>query len=247
MPIRRGDSVGNRKFLRNISSSLRSSRIKRGVILLSGGIDSTVTLYFAKKYGYYLTALIFNYYQRHHREIEAAKKICNINRINYYIVRINIGWTKSSLTDPRIPVPVNRNLNKKEIPSTYVSARNIIFLSYAFSLAESIHAKKIFIGAHIQDYSGYPDCRPEFFDYFQRAVNTGMKDRDIEIVAPLVNKNKKEIIQMGLNLKVPFQYTWSCYKGAKLPCLKCDSCRFRISAFQELGITDPLLKLKGGG
>jgi 7-cyano-7-deazaguanine synthase len=226
--------MGDRKFLRNIFP-------KKGVILLSGGVDSTVTLYFAKKYGYKLTALVFDYQQRHRKEIECAKKIAKINQIKYYITKIDISWTKSSLTRKSIKVPINRNLEGKEIPSTYVSARNIIFLSYAVSLAESIGAKKIFMGAHIQDYSGYPDCRPQFINSFQKAVNLGMKEKDIEIVTPLIDKSKKEIIKLGLSLKVPFQYTWSCYKGGRFPCKKCDSCRYRMNAFQDLGIIDPLL------
>jgi 7-cyano-7-deazaguanine synthase len=203
-----------------------------------------VTLYFAKKYGYKLTALIFDYQQRHRKEIECAKRIAKLNRIKYYIIKINLSWTKSSLTKKTLKVPINRNLKSKEIPPTYVSARNIIFLSYAVSLAESIGAKKIFIGAHIQDYSGYPDCRPEFFNSFQKAVNLGMKEKDIEIVAPLIDKSKKEIIKLGLSLKVPFHYTWSCYKGGRFPCRKCDSCRYRIDAFEELGIMDPILVKK---
>ena len=213
---------------------------KTGVILLSGGIDSVTTLYFAKKYDYKLTALIFDYNQRHSREIDCAKKIARINNVRYHIVCVDFPWTKSSLTRKEVNVPLNRDLKSREIPPTYVSGRNIIFLSYAVSLAESIKAKKIFIGAHVQDYSGYPDCRPEFLQAFQYAAKAGLKTKDIEIVAPLVNKNKKEIIQMGLSLGVPFQYTWSCYQGARTPCARCDSCRFRIAAFKELRMKDPL-------
>ena len=203
-------------------------------MLLSGGLDSAVTLYFAKKKGYKLTALIFNYGQKHKKEVNCAKRIARLNKINYYLVKIGLSWTKSSLTDCQIKIPVSSNLKKKIIPSTYVSARNIIFLSYAASLAESLKAKAIFIGAHIQDYSGYPDCRPEFLKLFQKAVNSGMKSQDIRIHAPLINKSKKEIVRLGMRLGVPFQYTWSCYKGNKMPCGECDSCRFREEAFKEL-------------
>jgi 7-cyano-7-deazaguanine synthase len=213
-----------------------------GVILLSGGIDSATTFYFAKKYGYRLFALIFDYQQRHRKEIECAKRIAYMNRTPYHVIRTDFAWTKSSLTQRDIKVPLNRDLHKKEIPLTYVAGRNIIFLSYAFSLAESIGAKKIFIGAHTQDYSGYPDCRPEFFQSFQSAANAGLKYKGIEIIAPLLNKNKKEIIKMGLDLRVPFEYTWSCYQGGRFPCQKCDSCRFRMQAFRELRMYDPLLK-----
>lgn len=218
--------------------------MKKAVILLSGGLDSATTLYFAKKYGYDLTALVFDYHQRHRKEIQAAKIIISLNKIKYHIVKISLAWTHSSLTDTKKNIPLNRSLIATEIPSTYVAARNIVFLSYAYSLAESIGAGKVFIGAHIQDYSGYPDCRPKFLMAFQGAANAGMKCADIKIEAPLINKSKKEIIEMGLKLGVPFRHTWSCYRGEKKPCAKCDSCRFRIKAFEELGMTDPLLTAK---
>ena len=227
--------MGKGGFMRNIRGE------NKGVILLSGGIDSTVVLYLAKKYGYKLYALIFDYGQRHKKEINCAKRIAQLNKIKYFLVKIDISWTKSSLTR-NIKIPLNRNLEKKEIPSTYVSGRNIIFLSYAASLAESIKAKKIFIGAHIQDYSGYPDCREEFLASMERTLNLGLKEKGINIEAPLINKSKKEIIKLGRDLGVPFHLTWSCYKGGKLPCNRCDSCRFRINAFSQLGLVDPLLK-----
>jgi 7-cyano-7-deazaguanine synthase len=216
--------------------------MKKAVILLSGGLDSATALYFAKKKGYALTALVFDYRQRHKKEIGAAKKIIRLNKIRHHLIKADLSWTHSSLTDTKKHVPINRNLSAREIPSTYVAARNIVFLSYAFSLAESIGAKKIFIGAHIEDYSGYPDCRPEFLKAFQDAVNKGMKQAGIKIEAPLLNKSKKEIIVLGLKLKVPFELTWSCYEGGAKPCGKCDSCRFRIKAFEELGLIDPLLE-----
>ena len=215
--------------------------MRKGVILLSGGLDSVTTLYFAKTQGYKLVALIFDYGQRHKKEIECAKKVVQLNRIPYHIVKINLSWAQSSLTNQKIKVPLCKNLGGREIPLTYVAGRNIIFLSYAFSLAESINAKKVFIGAHIQDYSGYPDCRPQFLNAFQRAVNVGMKQRDITISAPLMNKSKQQIIEIGLKLGVPFEQTWSCYQGGRRPCRKCDSCRFRIRAFEALGLMDPLL------
>jgi len=218
------------------------SGMKKGVILLSGGIDSAVTLYFAKNKGYRLTALIFDYNQRHKKEIERAKRIAGLNKIDYRIVKCDLSWVRSSLTEERSRVPSQRNLKGKDIPLTYVSGRNIIFLSYAASLAESIKAKAIFIGAHIQDYSGYPDCRPDFLNSFQRALNLGLKEKGVRIVAPLLNKKKRDIIRLGIRLGVPFEHTWSCYQGGGTPCLRCDSCRFRIAAFLKLGLRDPLLK-----
>ncbi|MBU1112490.1 MAG: 7-cyano-7-deazaguanine synthase QueC [Candidatus Omnitrophica bacterium] len=216
--------------------------IKKGVILLSGGLDSVTTLYCAKSKGYRLTALVFDYGQRHGKEIKLAKKIARINNLNYFVKKIDLSWTKSSLTNRRIKMPSGRNLKSKSIPSTYVAGRNIIFLTYAFSLAESIGARKIFIGAHVQDYSGYPDCRPEFIYSFQESANLGLKSSKIKIVAPLIDKSKTEIIELGLELKVPFHDTWSCYNGGKRPCLRCDSCRFRMRAFKQLGLIDPILK-----
>lgn len=217
------------------------SRVKKGVILLSGGLDSATTLYLAKDKGYDLTALIFDYKQRHKKEIECAKKIACLNKIKYYVQRIDLSWTKSSLTDKKIKVS-SASKSVKDIPLTYVSGRNIIFLSYAFSLAESISAKKVFIGAHIQDYSGYPDCRPEFIYSFEQAVNLGLKEKEIKLVAPLIDKSKLDIISLGVKLKVPFKHTWSCYKGGKVPCLKCDSCHYRMKGFSKLGLIDPLVK-----
>jgi len=214
---------------------------KNAVILLSGGLDSAVTLYYAKNRGYKLTAAIFDYNQRHRKEINCAKRIARLNGLKCYVIKIRLNWTKSSLTNKRIKVSLNRSLTSKDIPFTYVSGRNIIFLSYAASLAESIGARTIFIGAHIQDYSGYPDCRPEFLRAFEQALGEGLKNKGVRIIAPLLSKSKKEIIQLGLRLKVPFEHTWSCYQGGSKPCSRCDSCRFRISAFKELRMKDPLL------
>ncbi|MDD4954509.1 MAG: 7-cyano-7-deazaguanine synthase QueC [Candidatus Omnitrophica bacterium] len=214
---------------------------KNAVILLSGGLDSAVTLYYAKSKGYKPAALIFDYNQRHRKEIKSAVRIAALNNLKYYVIKIGLGWVKSSLTDRKIKVVSGRNLKSKKIPLTYVSGRNIIFLSYAASFAESIGAKSIFIGAHIEDYSGYPDCRPQFLESFKEAINEGLKCKGIKIKTPLLHKSKKEIIELGLKLNVPFKYTWSCYKGGKAPCGKCDSCRFRIQAFRQLGMEDPLL------
>ena len=224
-----------------MSSRKQSGFLKRGIILLSGGIDSVTTLYFARKKGYKLIALIFDYNQRHKKEIRQAEKIARINKVECYRIKIDLAWTKSALTCKNIKVPLNRHLGSKKIPLTYVPGRNVIFLSYAFSLADSRQAKKIFIGAHIQDYSGYPDCRPEFLKKFELAVNLGIKQKGVKIVAPLIKKDKTGIIKMGRSLGVPFELTWSCYKGGEFPCLECDSCRFRIRAFENLGMKDPLL------
>lgn len=234
--------MGKRFFLRDISRVRSPGQGRHGVVLLSGGLDSAVTLYMAGEKGFKLRALIFDYGQRHKKEILFAKNIAEKAGISYSLVKINLPWVESSLTKSAIPVPKNRDLSGKDIPLTYVSGRNIIFLSYAFSFAESIGAGNVFIGAHINDYSGYPDCRPEFLEEFAVAVNKGLRDKEIRLIAPLIDKSKKEIVRAGIKLKVPFELTWSCYNGGPNPCLTCDSCRFRQKAFVELGEVDPVLK-----
>jgi 7-cyano-7-deazaguanine synthase len=131
------------------------------------------------------------------------------------------------------------------IPNTYVPARNIIFLSFALSFAEAISAQAIFIGAHSEDYSGYPDCRPEFYRAFSKAAKTGTKTgvegSPIKVMTPLINKNKAQIIKLGISLGVPFEFTWSCYNAGRVPCGACDSCYYRAKGFKNIGIGDPLL------
>jgi len=221
--------------------------MKRCVVLLSGGLDSATTLYIAKHAGFKCYCLIFDYGQRHHRELDAAKRIVCEAGCKFCLLKINLPWKGSSLLDKNIPVlqPANRQTGKPaNIPSTYVPGRNIIFLSFALSFAEAIKAKAIFIGAHAQDYSGYPDCRPEFYRAFSKVISTGTKagvdKKKIEIKTPLINKTKAQIIKLGMRLGVPFELTWSCYKGGKRPCGECDSCYFRQKGFIEVGKTDPL-------
>ncbi|MFH1594365.1 MAG: 7-cyano-7-deazaguanine synthase QueC [Candidatus Omnitrophota bacterium] len=221
--------------------------MKKAIILLSGGIDSTTTLYLARENGFFPIALIFDYGQRHRREIEAAKRIAGQAGCKYKILKLDLPWKGSSLTDKRRAIPVKRSLRriKSSIPSTYVPARNMIFLSMAASFAESVNAFAIFIGAHSEDYSGYPDCRKEFFKAFGSAMGKGTKaGRKLKIHAPLLGKRKRDIIKTAVRLNVPLGMTWSCYKGGKRPCGVCDSCFFRSRAFKELGIEDPGLRKK---
>jgi 7-cyano-7-deazaguanine synthase len=213
---------------------------KKAIVLLSGGLDSATTLYIAKSEGYQCQGLVFDYGQRHKREIEAAKKISSLAKCPIKIIKIALPWKGSALLDNKIKLPGSRVKVSSNIPVTYVPGRNIIFLSFALSFAEAISASAIFIGANALDYSGYPDCRPEFFAAFRKIVSTGTKagveNKSIEIKTPLINKTKAEIIKLGRKLGVPFESTWSCYKGGKKPCGKCDSCYFRAKGFREAGI-----------
>ena len=219
--------------------------MKRAIVLLSGGLDSTTTLFYAKRKGYKVFALIFDYGQRHKKEIECAKKIAALAQCDYRVIHISFPWRGSALLDKAIALPKRNILNNKEIPATYVPARNIIFLSYAASYAEAVGARAIFIGANARDYSGYPDCRPEFFNAFKHVLKKGSKSgvegKVIDIQTPLVYLSKAEIIALGFKLKVPCHLTWSCYQGGKKPCGRCDSCQFRQKGFKELQAKDPSL------
>lgn len=212
--------------------------MKKAIILLSGGIDSTTTLYLAKNKGYQCYALIFDYGQRHKREIRSAVEITKRVKVPYKIVKIRLPWKGSALLDRRIKIPQNRSLKEisSEIPLTYVPARNTIFLSFALSYAETIGAKVIFMGANAIDFSGYPDCRPCYYQAFQRVIKEGTKAKKIKIVTPLINKTKAEIIKLGIKLGAPLDLTWSCYQGARKPCGVCDSCQLRQKGFLEAGL-----------
>ena len=220
----------------------------KAVVLLSGGLDSATVLYLARSHGYKCLCLIFDYGQRHKREIESAKRIAKSALCPYEILKIKFPWKGSALLDNKVKIPgVTKSQSHKvtsAIPATYVPARTIIFLSFAVSYAEAVGAETVFIGAHTEDYSGYPDCRPEFFRAFRKTVSCGTKagieGRGIDIKAPIINKGKSEIVKLGKRLKVPFELTWSCYQGGRHPCGKCDSCRFRAKGFREAGLEDPL-------
>ena len=217
---------------------MKNKSARLAVVLLSGGLDSATVLYLAKARGYLCRCLIFDYGQLHKKEIQQAVKIAKTAGCAYKILKIDFPWKGSALLDRKIKIPEKLS---KSIPATYVPSRNIIFLSFATSYAETIGAQAIFIGAHAQDYSGYPDCRPEFFKAFSKMVSVGTYG-GFSIKAPLLRKNKSQIILMGQKLGVPFKLTWSCYRGAKTPCAKCDSCYYRAKGFKEADLTDPLLK-----
>jgi len=223
-------------------------RKKKAVVLLSGGLDSTTTLYLAQHKGYRCYCLIFDYGQRHKREIQSAVKIAKLSNCEYKIIKFSLPWAmKSSLISKKIPIP-DRDITEKSnatIPSTYVPARNTIFLSFAASYAESINAGTIFIGANAVDFSGYPDCRPTYFSAFNRLIKVGTKrgaeGKRIKAVAPLLNKSKAEIVALAYKLGVPLELTWSCYEGGKKPCRRCDSCKLREKGFKEAKMRDPLV------
>ncbi|MBF0486266.1 MAG: 7-cyano-7-deazaguanine synthase QueC [Candidatus Omnitrophica bacterium] len=210
--------------------------MKKAVVLLSGGLDSSTTLYYAIDKGFEVRALIFDYGQRHRKEIFAAQAIARSAGVPFYVVRISLPWKGSALLDKAIKVPKKLS-HKGSIPPTYVPARNIIFVSFAASFAEAVGARAIFIGANAVDYSGYPDCRPEFFNAFQKTLDKGLKagveKRGIRILTPLITLSKADIVRLGRRLKVPFEKTWSCYNKGKKPCGVCDSCRLRAKGFWE--------------
>ncbi len=220
-------------------------KMKRAVVLLSGGLDSATTAYMARAEGFQLYALTFLYEQRHDREVESAKRIADELGVEEHklltIPLEEIGH--SSLFKNRGKIPENTEIGKK-IPSTYVPARNIILLSFAVSYAESIDAEVVFIGANAVDYSGYPDCRPEFYEAFQKACDLGTKrgveGRPVILRRPLIELSKAEIISKAKELQVPLRYTWSCYKGEDRACGTCESCRLRLKGFAEAGIEDPI-------
>jgi len=222
---------------------------KKAVILLSGGIDSTTALAFAVRDGFSPCVITFNYGQRHALELTAAERVAASMGVDKRIVvdidlRIIGG---SALTD-NLAVPKDRSKAEisSEIPITYVPARNTIFLSYALGWAEVIGAHDIFIGVNAIDYSGYPDCRPEFIKAFERVANLatkeGVEGNPFILHAPLIHMTKGEIIRAGVSLGVDFSLTSSCYDPGDdgLACGKCDSCLLRKKGFQEAGIDDPV-------
>ncbi|MFA5160303.1 MAG: 7-cyano-7-deazaguanine synthase QueC [Candidatus Omnitrophota bacterium] len=221
--------------------------MKKAVCLLSGGMDSAVCLYFARREGYEPVALSFDYGQRHKKEIQAAHRLAHGVDASQHVIRFKLPWKGSSLLEHNGKIPHGRSPERMSaaIPSTYVPARNSIFLSMAFSCAEAEGAKAIFFGANALDFSGYPDCRPDFITAFTEAMRQGTKagidDDPVLILAPLLCMTKKEIVLLGKELDVPFELTWTCYEGESRPCGTCDACMLRAKGFREAGIPDPLL------
>jgi 7-cyano-7-deazaguanine synthase len=221
--------------------------MKRAVVLVSGGLDSATTLAIALRDGHEVHALSFDYGQRHQLELNAARRVAeSLGVRDHCVATIDLRiFGGSALTDD-IAVPKNRVANANEIPITYVPARNTIFLSYALAWSEVLGAADIFIGANAIDYSGYPDCRPEFLSAFERlarlATKTGVEGTQFQIHAPLIAMTKAQIIGKGAELGVDFSLTQSCYDptAGGLACGECDSCRLRLAGFRDAGLTDPI-------
>ena len=223
--------------------------MKRAVVLLSGGIDSTTALAIAIAEGYETYALSFEYGQRHQVETEAAQRVANsLGAKEHRVAKIDLRiFGGSALTDD-IAVPKRRSETEiaHRIPITYVPARNTVFLAYALAWAEVIPADDIFIGVNAIDYSGYPDCRPEFIEAFENLAKIGTKagveGRHFQIHTPLIKLSKADIIRKAIHLGVDLSLTHSCYDPTPegLACGKCDSCLLRLKGFREAGITDPI-------
>lgn len=219
----------------------------RAVVLLSGGLDSCTCLGIAIQEGFAPIGLSFKYGQRHAVELAAAESIAKHYKLEKHkIVELDLRLFGASALTDEIPVPKNSDLDSQQIPITYVPARNTIFLSFAVALAEVSGAQHIFIGVNAVDYSGYPDCRPEYIEAFERVANLATKSavqelRKLTIHTPLIHLAKSEIVQRAVELDVPLHLTFSCYDPGPAgdPCRECDSCRLRARGFNEAGVADP--------
>ena len=217
---------------------------KRAVILLSGGLDSATVVAMARAEGYRCYTMSFDYGQRHRAELDAAARVArDLGAVEHKVIGLNLdGIGGSALTDSSIDVP---EAPSEGIPVTYVPARNTVFLSLALGWAEVLQARDIFIGVNAVDYSGYPDCRPEFVEAFEVMANlatkTGVEGQGFRIKAPLQNMSKAQIVQAGIKLGVDYSLTVSCYQADAQgqACGKCDSCRLRAEGFQAAGVSDP--------
>lgn len=208
------------------------------LVILSGGLDSTVCMAVAETP---LVALTFDYGQRHWNEIDHAAGVAGFYAVEHLVVRLDLtGWGGSALTDSSIDVPP---VGTPGIPATYVPARNLIFLSVAMGVAEARDLDAVYLGVNALDYSGYPDCRPEFVSSFQTtaalALKRGVEGRPVEVRTPLIDMSKADIVRLGVSSGAPLHLTWSCYRGGTVPCGECDSCALRAKGFAEAGVDDP--------
>ena len=219
---------------------------EKAIILLSGGLDSCTCMAVAHAAGYELYPISFDYHQRHDRELDCAKQIAAYyHAAEHLIIETNMNAVGgSALTDNAIDVPTG-NAERTDIPVTYVPARNLIFLSYALGYAERVGATHLYIGVNSVDYSGYPDCRPEFIAAFQAAADMATaaateRGQRIVIETPLQHLSKGEIVRLGTKLSAPYELTTSCYRGGAEACGVCDSCVLRLRGFAEAGRRDPI-------
>lgn len=227
---------------------MSDSTVQRAVVLASGGLDSTVAAAVAGRDGYDLDLLTIAYGQRHAIEVERAGRIATaLKARRHLVINLDLRAIGGSALTGDVPVPKNRPEaeRSREVPVTYVPARNLIFLSLAAAYAETIGAPVVYFGANVLDYSGYPDCRPEFIKAFESAVRAGTKagteGRSFEVRAPLLTLTKAQIVTLGLSLNVPFHLTHSCYDPVgSMACGRCDSCLIRLKGFAEAGVADPI-------
>ncbi len=220
--------------------------LNKAVVLLSGGLDSSTVMAMAKDMGYKLYGLTIIYGQRHIREIESARRVAQaLGTVEHRIMELPKGLFSGSALTFDSEVPLDNDIEESdEIPSTYVPARNLVFLSMAISWAEALDADAVFIGVTAVDYSGYPDCRPEFIASFRKtselATKKGMSGEPIDIISPIIDMNKSQIILKAEELGFDLGLTWSCYSGGEKPCGRCDTCLYRLKGFREAGLKDPV-------
>jgi len=216
----------------------------KAIVLLSGGLDSTVCMSVAKQSGYEIIPISFDYGQRHSRELACSREVADFYQVRKHVViETNMRAIGGSALTDEIEVPEG-NEQRSDIPVTYVPARNLIFLSYALGLAEVENAEKIYIGVNAMDYSGYPDCRAEFIARFQHvadyATKAGVENQRIVVETPLQYLSKGEIVSLGMKNGAPLHLTTSCYRGGEVACGVCDSCVLRLKGFREAGYKDPI-------
>lgn len=220
---------------------------KKAVALISGGLDSATAAAAAKAGGFDIYALSFDYGQRHSRELDSARAVAeSLGAREHRVITLDLRSIGGSALTDDIEVPVDRaeDTMSAEIPVTYVPARNTIFLAFALAYAERIGARDIYIGVSQVDYSGYPDCRREFIEAFERLANlatkAGVEGASFHVHTPLIDLSKAETIKLGRSLGVDYSLTWSCYQGGERACGRCDSCKLRLAGFAQAGVRDPL-------
>jgi 7-cyano-7-deazaguanine synthase len=217
---------------------------QKAVVLISGGLDSPTVMAYALNKGYKIYPVSFDYGQRHIRELQSSEDICRYYGLKLKKIKIDMKQIGGSALTDEIDVPERELENiEKEIPVTYVPARNTIFLALAAAYGETIKASSIFIGANAIDYSGYPDCRPDFFNAMEKALNLGTEMgiyNGFKIMVPLQYLTKSDIVKLGRKLSVPYRLTWSCYNGREKACGKCDSCLLRLKGFMEANDFDDI-------